>query len=174
MNRCDAPIRDRSLSHGVTLVELLISLALLSIVLVGLTSWLGLSGRMTRSISDRARFEAAAGALLERINEDLLTGDFDLEDKKEDRVMVGYDALRIMTRSKDARNAGLQIVREYRFDSQTGELLLDRGRSGESSVLLSDLVSVDFTLTERSNEVFLEVVLVSSFGHSLSRRFRVP
>lgn len=174
MNRWDAPIRDRSLSHGVTLVELLISLALLSIVLVGLTSWLGLSGRITRSISDRARFEAAAGTLLERLNEDLQTGDFDLEDKEEDRVTVGLDSLRIKTRSKEPTKTGLSIVREYRFDSQMGALLLDRDRSGDSSVLLGDLVSVDFSLTERSNEVFLEVVLVSSFGHSLSRRFRVP
>ena len=148
-----------------TIIETLLSLALLATLMGALASWV--SGSMTAygDISEQERWRAAAAATLDRIGDDLMAGVFlpDEDGVVPRRVESEGDALRIESRSFNGGAASA----EYRFDARTGMITRHErtkaAREGTTSVLLNsvDSFTVQIEIIEPSEPIVHAVVTVS-------------
>lgn len=118
--------------RGLTLFELLLSLALASTVVVGATAWSGLAARLGSASVEPARWRHAATTVLTMIGDDLLA--IEAARGARSRVERSGNDLRIETRAsidQRARRRG-PCTHMYRFRGSTGTLELvetdDAGR----------------------------------------------
>lgn len=128
------PRKRRDTPRGMTLVEVVLALALLSTLAVAAMSWATVSARIARTVDDRTDRESAARNVLRLIGDDLRT--FDREEDpararsqarrsreaRSDRVRIEGSALVVRTRDPGA--SGITVEHRYGFDASTGTLRL--------------------------------------------------
>ena len=133
--------------RGLTMLELLVAVGLLSALLLATASWTRVAARSSTSTAEPMRWRVAAEAVLSLIHDDLATGDFANVGRRgrnqAPRVEVTYGTLRINTRSVAPGDVIGSVTNRYTLDSFSGELQLDqRTRLGRRSArLLLDGVS---------------------------------
>ena len=161
----------RTHQMGLTLIELLLAIGLLSLLLVTTLAWTQTTTRIVAGVSKPLRFERCAGALRRAIAEDLRTGDFqraasesepaeDAPPPLSQRVSVSNSHFTILTRD---RETGLGAVeREYRHRRDTAEILrIDRlpddGPEVRRVVVLGDVARLRADLDD-GGDVLIVVV----------------
>lgn len=158
--------------QGMTLVEVLVSLGLLSTLMLAVVSWTQVSGRELASAVEPARWERAAVAVLQSIQDDLLIGDFQGNSDEILRVRVEQGQLLISTRR--GSYPGGPLLREYAIDRVAGVLIVTERTSvnrrpdhTKARLLLGDVAAWHCRLEDES----LRVELVSTMGKRLVRRY---
>lgn len=158
--------------QGMTLVEVLVSLGLLSAVMLAVVSWTQVSGRELALAIEPARWERAAAAVLQSIQDDLLIGDFQGNGEQSPRVRIDAGQLVIPTRR--GSYPGGPLVREYAIDRAAGTLIATERTSVErrpdhtkARLLLGDVADWRCSL---EGEI-LRVEIVSIAGRRLVRRY---
>lgn len=173
--------------RGLTLIELLATVALLSSIVVAATSWIQIASAAGADALQAARWRNAANAVLALIHDDLVSGDFNStdpghrKDRKEPnqqeheahcRVIDG--ALVIATRGAQ----GIESAHRYRRDPMENRLeRITAGASGRSEPemrrpLLGDVESFNARTTEDTSR--LDVTITSSAGVRVTRSYRLP
>lgn len=155
---------------GMTIVELLAALALLSGLLVAAGSWTRLAGAISGECSSSLLWRRSAEAAFELLHNDLATGDFQIDESTgEPRVVLTDDSLTIQT-----RRIGFGPVEHfYRFDSVSHRLSrIERAETTSSErTLLGDITGIEWSITEDSTG--LDVLIRSIDGTEVSRRFQL-
>ena len=117
--------------RGVTMVELLVALVLLTVVMVATATWTRIATTGTRDHLDPMTETAACDAVRRLIETDLLTGDFETDRaqnrrsqnrRSPPRVVVENDRLSITTRSPAGESPAGPVVRIYEWDRPTRAL----------------------------------------------------
>ena len=165
--------------QGMTLVEVMVSLCLLSAVMLAVVSWTQISGRSLASAVEPARWERSAAAALQSIQDDLLMGDFQAGDIETRRVRMEQGRLVIPTRRGSP--PGGPLVREYALDRGAGTLIATeriaverRPDQTEARLLLGNVANWRCILEENEEGKRLRVELVSTEGMRLARRYVLP
>lgn len=146
--------------RGLTLVEMLMALLLLTGIVTAVASWTSVAGRLGYSAVEPMRTRSVAEAVFARIQEDLVCGDFNLQATKRSngqheqfRVRVADDALAIDARAGEAR--------VYRLDRTTKRLeCSERGNETPMTRVLMAGVA-EFTCILDDEERWLTVDLVT-------------
>lgn len=164
------------MKRGLTLIELLLALSLLSAVMVAGAEMIATAARVQSAVITPLQWEAAAGAALQLIHDDILTGDFAAESqprrrKTEPAVQILEGKLHILTRSP-AQGEARHV---FRLDSRTSTLRLmidGKAKHNMATPLLDHIKTFECELNrERS---LLTVTLSSTDGQHVSRRYRTP
>ncbi len=161
--------------RGLTMVELLVALALLSAITLGVSSWVSATARASTTVAEPVRWASAAEAALERIHDDVMVGDFDESDESAEnrRVQVDGDILRIRTRSSWINDVSGVVIHEYVLDRISSELqLVQRADGGKEHrhLLVEQVDSWSAQLDEETS--VLVVTIVSANGVTRERRYR--
>lgn len=149
----DARARTSS-RRAMTLIEVLASLSIFSLIMVGLSSWLGLVADSTRAFEDSNSFVEACRGACRRIGEDLVTGDFRPGDSPP-RITIDRTELVIDTRSLAFAEAGGLVRQRYRLDRDTDSFIRETisplGKISRTT-LARDLREVSFELLSDTPE----------------------
>ncbi len=166
--------------RGLTMLELLLALSLLSAIMLATASWTQVAARASADAIYPVRWRAAAEAVLQLIHDDLVTGDFtDTQRGRRNqnaRVEVVDGAIRIRTRAVGNTGdvTGLAIHR-YAFDAFSGQLQLDqRTVTGEryTRPLLDHVQEWQCVIDEEQN--LLTVTITSSEESVIARSYILP
>ena len=164
-----------NLHRGMTLIELLVALGLLSILGLGASSWLALTAESQHRFGHRLRFEQTADAALSRIFEDVMVGDFVLEfnddrdspqtrggrgegegrEGRIEKVKIDDDELIIHTRSLEPETIGKSVTRIYSFDDSTGTLSVRGENTNEEDSdrkLLLNLATCEWRIERKAKQ----------------------
>lgn len=162
--------------RGLTMIEVLVALGLLSALMLTVTSWIQTTVRAS-TLAEPMRWRGAAEAVLQLIHNDLMTGDYLTEQKRTQQppVMVEDDSLRIRTRAVQSGDETGPTIHRYELDALTSEL----GRSNEpkrgrhtTRLLLDDVGSFNCRIDEERS--MLTVSITSGSGQSIRRSFLLP
>lgn len=143
--------------RGMTLLEMLFALALLSGIVIGATAW----GRATaaRLDAERARqaWTACASALLRSIETDVAVADLDpIGDRARGIERVATDEATLTIRTRE-RHRGV-VVRAYAFDPDAGTVSVRTTAAGAvvaADTALGDVRMVTFGIHDQHLEVNL-------------------
>jgi prepilin-type N-terminal cleavage/methylation domain-containing protein len=166
--------------RGLTMIEMLLAVALLSAVVAAAASWIAVAGRLGTSAAKPQRQRLSMEAAFALIAEDLVTGDFDPPERPSSeppRVRVQPGVLEIDTR------AGTTCA--YRLDHVTHRLeRIERSASqrstgaGASRPLLENVGEFTCALDDekRTLEVTLAIAGVQDDAPAelMRRRYRLP
>ncbi len=164
--------------RGLTMIEVLVALGLLSALMLTVTSWIQTTVRAS-TLAEPMRWRVAAEAVLRLIHDDLMTGDFEAEQQRrrnrQPRVMVENGSLRIVTRASSSGGGGGETVHHYALDAFTGELTRTHGpKLGRKTTRLL-LGKVDAWLCAQDEQrTVLTVSITSDAGQSIQRSFLLP
>lgn len=164
--------------RGLTMIEVLVALGLLSALMLTVTSWIQTTVRAT-TLAEPMRWRVAAQAVLQLIHDDLMTGDILTEQQRrgsqQPRVSVQNDSLRIHTRAVQDDDATGPTIHRYELDTFTDEL----GRTNEpkrgrhaTRLLLDDVAQFNCYIDEK--RTMLAVSITSDSGQSIQRSFLLP
>ena len=164
--------------RGLTMIEVLVALGLLSALVLTLTSWIATTAR-AGALAEPMRWRVAAEAVLQLIHDDLTTGDFLSEQQRRrsrhPRVMVENSSLRIDTRASSSGGGGGPTIHRYELDTRTSEL----GRTNEpkggrhtTRLLLDDVRNWNCRIDEE--RTMLTVSITSDAGQSIQRSYPLP
>ena len=162
--------------RGLTMIEVLVALGLLSALVFTLTSWIQTTAR-AGALAEPVRWSVAAEAVLQLIHDDLMTGDSLTEQprrrRRHPRVMVENSSLRIDTRASSW--GGGPTVHHYALDAFTGELTRTHGpRLGRKTTrLLLDKVDT-WHCAQDEERTMLTVIITSDAGQSIQRSYLLP
>lgn len=118
--------------RGLTMIETLLAIALLTLVVGAAASWTAMAGRLALTTITPARETGGVEAVFRLIHTDLVSGDFELAEKARPgtkpppRVSVQVGVLEIRTRAV--------TIRRYRFDRANHRL--ERESTGETKRVL--------------------------------------
>ena len=160
--------------RGMTLLEVMLAMALLSAIVGVTASWMQIAGAAVTQTSEPARLVSAARAVLELIADDVHVGDFakptsNNNEEEPRRVEVSEGALIIKTRTPGSG----PVEHQFSFDESAKRLLLKEVSSAgaRERVLVVGVESASWQLdTERLQ---LTVQLVIDAQQSLSRRYSI-
>jgi prepilin-type N-terminal cleavage/methylation domain-containing protein len=153
-------------ARGMTMLEVLLALTLLSTVSVAVATWLEISGRMSRDVDGQVAWERSAAAALRQIESDLLVGDL-RQREDEPRVEVIPRGVRIRTRATGIGS----VTREYVLEPEESRLVRrDASSRSEERLLLVGVEAIACGWDEA--EEILSVELVSDRGRTMGRRCR--
>lgn len=169
-------MRDR---RAMTLVELLAALGLLSVVALGASTWLATTAQTQRAVGARVRFETAARALLERIHEDIMCGDFSADERE--RIVVENGSLVIETRLIDGGVGAAKRTYSHNERDGTVSVQITSAQRTQMRRLLGDVTAFHCAIKsseiesndDRSHRV-LTVTIASRLGQRLEREIRTP
>lgn len=158
--------------RGLTLIELLLSIALLAAIVSVAAAWTTLAGRFAATGVEPVKARNGAQALLQVIHDDLVAGDFaglQAETDAAPRATWSDGVLRIQTR--DIAGA---TSRSFRFDQGSETICLHQtGPSRpEAEVLANGVGTFDCRIDEA--RTFLTVEISLRDGQVLRRRYRLP
>ena len=164
--------------RGLTMIEVLVALGLLSALVLTLTSWIQTTAR-AGTLAEPMRWRVATEAVLQLIHDDLMTGDFLSEQprrrRRQPRVIVEDGSLRIRTRAVQGGDEIGPTVHRYELDALTREL----GRSNEpkrgrhtTRLLLDDVRNWSCRIDEE--RTMLIVSITSDTGQSIQRSYLRP
>lgn len=165
--------------RALTLIETLLTLALLAAIVAASASWTALAGRFGSQAVEPMRREAVADAAFTRIYDDLATGDFDERRAASRKDSAANAPERV--RLKDAAleidgRAGVSHV--YRLERASRRLeRIERTPSGNRTrILIEDVVEFTCALDEERHVLDVSIELATDDGPStiLTRRYRVP
>ncbi len=164
--------------RGLTMIEVLVALGLLSALVLTLTSWIQITAR-AGALAEPMRWRIAAEAVLQLIHDELMTGDFLTEQQRrksrQPRVMAENGSLRIRTRAVQGGDETGPTVHRYELEVLTSKL----GRTNEpkrgrhtTRLLLDDVGSWNCRIDEEST--MLTVIITSDAGQSIQRSYLLP
>ena len=164
--------------RGLTMIEVLVALGLLSALVLTLTSWIQTTARAA-ALAEPVRWSVAAEAVLQLIHDDLMTGDILTEQQRRrsrhPRVTIENGSLRIRTRAVQGGDEIGATVHRYELDARTREL----GRSNEpkrgrhtTRLLLDHVRNWNCQIDEE--RTVLTVIITSDAGQSIQRSFLLP
>ena len=159
------------MKRGLTLIELLMALSLLSMLMIAVASWVQTTARTTVEFAEPLQWNSAAEAVMQLIHDDLTLGDFELSSKmqrpaKAARIRVDEEELSIKTRDRG------EIVHAYGRDAHTGELSLfstDQQNRTIKRLLLGQVSR--FECTHNEDKDVLTVAIESEAGRLVSRSY---
>ena len=169
--------------RGLTILELLLALALLSALCSLLTSWLVTVSKLSAEHGPRLEWQSAALRILDTIEDDLVCGDFETVDRRRPETprieVVEPSRLRIVTRSTSTQTPGSPgpAIHEYRFDRASGTLFLSISSSAQPGSIEDRPLTTevaDWIVELDEEERVLVVTIASRHGAELSRRFTWP
>lgn len=149
----------RTRARGLTLLETLLALSMLSIV-AGLVA--SMTATATRSMPERVkplRWESAAAATLQEI----------------DRALQGRDRSIRVDRALTVDDASVSIARPWgtRVAFRLSDESLARHIENESRVLISDVGQFTATVSESGSRTILTISIESTDGGSVQRSWEV-
>lgn len=153
--------------RGLTLIETLLSVALLSALVIAAGSWLRLAGHAASELALEAKWRSAAAAALQLIADDLESGN----PGESDRVECESDLLAIRTRD------GGPVQSEYALGrgTLTRRLIPMREATGSGAtparLLVGDATEFEAVIEEAEFEDILRVRIASTHGDIAERRF---
>lgn len=155
------------MSRGLTLIEMLLSLAIVSGMMIVAIGWMQSADTASASARKELTWRIAAAAAMQVIHDDLATGDFELtrrgNTQPKSRVIVENDVLSIITRS-----GGKPMVHVYSLDAS---ILQMRRSSEETSRIL--LREVDDFICEHDEDEGVLIVTIRRSDQALTRRFNL-
>lgn len=169
--------------RGMTMIEVLVALALLAGLSVAAAGWIELSARVSGSAGPRLAWERAARAVLQRISDDLATGDEpNLVSPQGDpsRIETAGGRLSIRTRLVQADRASPGL-HDYRMES--GNIWLTQNVADAASrrqLVLGDVAGFTCELDVRAKRLFVRIEQSQPAGDSVStplaveRSYRLP
>jgi type II secretory pathway pseudopilin PulG len=154
-----------------TLVEVLASLALLSLLAGALSGWCTWAARAQSEYAPRVNAEMAARSVLRLVGDDLLVGNpgaADRQDPQADRVATESGELRIHTRENGP------VIHAYQLDPASNSLvrlsILPDG-SSSSRLLIEAVQALDCTIDHDKHE--LTVTLRLTGGRPFTRSYQI-
>lgn len=150
--------------RGMTLIEVILALALLSVLTIGATSWIVGTARSSTTVGSRATWETAAQATFRLIRDDLASSD-QFEVAPSERVSVAGDRLIIHTRDAGG-------VATHQYELANAELCV-RGLNGARVTVLLDRVSVFESSIDPELRI-LSVLIRHEDGHELRVQEMIP
>ncbi len=159
------------MKRGLTMIELLLALSLLTMVMLAVASWTQVTAQASATAAGPARWQAAAGAVLQLVHDDLATGDFGTNSPGT-RVAVIDGVLQIRTRAGASSDLVGPVTHHYKFDPHAHEVQLEqRKASGQRRTHLL-LDGVDEWQCEIDDERgILTVAITSSKGLTVARSY---
>ncbi len=164
--------------RGLTMIEVLVALGLLSALVFTLTSWIQTTAR-AGALAEPVRWRVAAEAVLQLIHDDLMTGDFLTEQQRrrsrQPRVMVENGSLRIRTRAVQPGDETGPTIHRYELDiliSELGRTNEAKGRRHTTRLLLDDVGSFNCRIDEE--HTMLNVSITSGSRQSIQRSYPLP
>lgn len=165
--------------RAMTLVELLVALGLLSVVALGVSSWIATTARAQLTVGERVRFETAARVVLERIYENVVCGDYP-PDQERERVVIEHESLVIETRLVGDDNGG-QATRTYSHNERAGtiDVRITSAQGTQTRSLLGDVASFVCAIesgegSDVQHDRVLTITITSRSGRHLRREIRLP
>ena len=178
-----------NVSRGLTMIELLLAVSLLSLIVLAAASWTEIAAHAATGPLKSTRWRLAAQSVLRRIQEDFETGDFELADQP---VGSSSPALPLMPRwsfregalevkTRDALGNGHKAARPamhiYTFDRISHRMDLRAQLVGAQSSmrgvvtrpLLEDVESFECSIDKRTLK--LKVAIASVNGVTASRMY---
>ncbi len=166
--------------RGLTMLELLLALSLLSAILLATASWTQVAARASADATYPVRWQAAAEAVFQLIHDDLVTGDFPDTQRgrsiQNARVAVVNGALRIRTRAVGhTGDVTGRAIHRYAFDALSRQLRLDQrtATGGRSSRPLLDRVQEWQCLVDEEQNL-LTVTITSTEESVIARSYLLP
>jgi prepilin-type N-terminal cleavage/methylation domain-containing protein len=165
--------------RGLTMIELLVALSLLSIVMVAVATWTQVTARAAQSAAGPMRWRAAAETLLTLIHDDLVSGDLGDARRPGGRGQARVEAidgtLRIETRAVGPDRLCGPVAHRYVLDAISGELRLERRipQGTRTSHLLLDSVR-EWQGAIDQEEVLLSVSITAKDGTTVARSYLLP
>lgn len=153
------------MSRGMTLLEVLLSLALLGGIALACASWIGTAARGTEGTAERLRWRSAADATLTLIGDLIATGDFVPTEQRrpeEARVRANNAALAIATRVDGVATTTVLELKD-------GRLVL---RAHRERLLLAGVAEFEADIDEETQ--VLTVMLRSATGGERTRGYSLP
>lgn len=164
------------MKRGLTIIELLVSLGIFSGVMLGVISWIQTTTR-TSSIIEPLRWQIAAEAVLQLIHDDIKSGDFQLNSKRNKipKVKANDNVLEIRTRSHAQGQQASPSIHYYSLDrySRTLNRKAEYPRGRHDNRLLIDHVS-EWLCIVNDDAKTLRVSLISENNHKITRSYRLP
>ena len=167
----------RLMRRGLTMVETLVSLGILSALLLVVAAWTRVATQASAAAAATGHWELAAEAVLDLIHVDLESGDAvparPGRGQPDQRVAVEDGALRIRTRSTGTGDARGSAIHSYILRSGTlrREQRADDGNHRERPLL--DDVSA-WTCEIDKEERLLSIAITTHAGTLVRRIFRLP
>lgn len=153
------------MKRGMTLLEVLLSLALLGGIALACASWVGTAARGTEGTAERLRWRSAAEAALGLVSDLITVGDFSPNEQRipqQPRVRVEENSLEI-----DARLDGRAVTAVVEL--KDGRLML---RADGERLLVADVAEFQAEIDEESQ--VLAIAIRSSTGDERTRRYTLP
>ncbi len=114
--------------RGLTMVELLLAVSLLTPITLAIAAWTQVAARASASAAEPMRWQAAASAVLQLIHDDLIIGDFAEgptdRSSQQSHVEVVDGALHIRTRTVGSEVIIGPSLHRYILDAFSGQLRL--------------------------------------------------
>lgn len=162
--------------RGLTMVEMLVSLSILSALLLVVAAWTRVATQAGGEAAGSARWALAAEAVMDLIQVDLASGDVEPAGRRrgraDERVAVEDGALRIRTRSTVTGDAEGSAVYSYALRSGT----LRRARRADGAARERPLIDEvgDWTCEIDVQERLLSVAITAREGAVVRRSFHLP
>ena len=160
----------RNAGRGLTLIELLAALGLLSIIMLAAASWLQITAAASSGAGASTRWRIGAASTLRLIQDDVYIGDLGTDEDRSRKVVIDGKSLIVKTREMQIG----AVVVTYELDRFSHRLR--RGIEGaefhEPRVLLNQLSDFDCELDVAAGT--LCVSLTSVDGQRLEKTFLLP
>jgi prepilin-type N-terminal cleavage/methylation domain-containing protein len=166
------------MKRGMTLIEVLVSLTLLTAVTAASAAWTTIAGHATSTHLEPGRWRSAATSVLQLIHDDIGTGDFEPQstrspEKESPRVIVEGGTLSIRTRITYSPPEGVAPTRHYGLDGISHALLTSTEiHSQEQRLLLTGVDEFSCAMDEARTQ--LTVTIGSSHFGSVDRSYPLP
>ena len=156
---------------GMTMVEVLIALAVLSALMAVMASWTKIACTLGVTTGRSSEMRRSVETVFRCLREDLLVGDFRTRDgTDEPRVVADGHTLLIMTRTPVRGST----ERRYEYEPHAGRLVVEEsgpdtmGRRGIATGITGFECAIDET------QSWLAVSIASADGRAHTQRYRLP
>ena len=157
---------------GMTLVEVLASLALLAMLATAVSGWCTWATRAEAEYGPRLHAEAAVRAVLRLIQQDLLGGDFTTrrgaqKPNQDERVTIDSGELRTHTRDRGP------VIHRYRLDPASHALTRESTKHDgltTSRLLMKPVELFECAIDTENREL---TVTIQTPGRSLTQSYRI-
>jgi len=160
---------------GLTLIEVLVSMALLTGVFIAVGAWIEVTASASSSISTPLQWQQAADVTMRVIADDLHTGDFTAEPihDNQPRVEVNENTGALTIDTRIAGHGPVSVIIEH--NSETNRLMRivrANEQAVASRVLIGDVSDWQCALNDEQTQV--AVTIESTNGQSVFRGFALP
>lgn len=158
--------------NGLTMIELLLALSLLSALVLVIASWTQVAAQASARGAAPMRWRPATEAVLTLIHDDIACGDFTGKPRRrgaaEPRVEAVDGVLLIRTRAAGS------VTNRYVFDPSAQELRFEQSRQGRPSVrpLIRRVAEWDCRIDPEAT--LLTVRMTSDTGDDVARSYVLP